>query len=486
MVFSDGVFLFLFLPIALVVYYSPFCKSITVKNIWLFFISLIFYAWGEPLYIILMLLSICVNWLLGRWVSGYSKSAKGKKIVFISCIYNLGVLFVFKYASWLLVSFRIVPESNPIASLTLPIGISFYTFQALSYVIDIYRGEEQAQKSILNVGLYIAFFPQLVAGPIVRYGPISKQLKERKHSFDLFSAGVWRFIIGLSKKILLSNQLAVVADLAFGKNAGERSVVFAWFGALAFMLQIYFDFSGYSDMAIGLGKMFGFEFFENFNYPYISRSITEYWKRWHISLGEWFRDYLYYPLSFGPAIKIRKVVAKKWGRKVAGIISSAFTLFVVRMATGIWHGANWTFVVWGLIQFILIFWEQYRKPLKNKKLGNVIGFITTFLIVMCTKVIFKSDSMTYAVNYYASMLHLNGNVWIDEYGMYWINQYKIIMIIGFVLVFPVLEQIGKWMKTARAKMIWSIGQAVAMCLFLVLDICYAISGGYNPFIYFNF
>lgn len=486
MVFSNGVFLFLFLPIALIVYYSPLCKSINIKNIWLLFISLGFYAWGEPLYILLMLLSICVNWLLGRWVSGCPKSAKGKKIVAVSCIYNLGVLFIFKYASWLLTSFRIVDENNPIAGLTLPIGISFYTFQALSYVIDVYRGKEQAQKNVLDVGLYIAFFPQLIAGPIVRYGTISKQLKERQHRFDMFSAGVWRFIIGLSKKILLSNQLAVVADLAFNRNAGERSVIFAWFGALAFMLQIYFDFSGYSDMAIGLGKMFGFEFLENFNYPYISRSITEYWRRWHISLGEWFRDYLYYPLSFGPAIKIRKAAAEKWGRKMAGIISSAFVLFIVWMATGIWHGANWTFVVWGLIQFIFIFWEQYRKPLKNEKLGNVIAFITTFLVVLCTKVIFKADSINHAVCYYASMLHLSRNAWTDEYGMYWIRQYKNLLIIGFIFAFPVLEQIGKCIKKENTKMIWSIGQAVMACLLLVLDICYAVSGGYNPFIYFNF
>lgn len=486
MVFSNGVFLFLFFPIALFVYYSPFCKNIKVKNSWLLLISLGFYAWGEPIYILLMLLSIFVNWILGKWVSVYPKTSKGKKIVAISCIYNLGVLFVFKYVSWLLGSFGLVDKNSPIAQIALPIGISFYTFQALSYVIDVYRGKEQAQENILDVGLYIAFFPQLIAGPIVRYGTISRQLRERKHSFDMFCDGVWRFSIGLSKKLLLSNQLAVAADLAFGRNAGERSVVFAWFGALAFMLQIYFDFSGYSDMAIGLGKMFGFEFLENFNYPYVSRSITEYWRRWHISLGEWFRDYLYYPLSFGPAIKVRKAAAQKWGRKTAGIVSSAFSLFIVWMATGIWHGANWTFVVWGLIQFVFIFWEQYRKPLKNEKFGNVVAFITTFLVILFTKVIFKADSISHAVHYYASMLHLSGNNWVDEYGIYWIGQYKSFLVIGLIFSFPVLECITKCIRNKRVKMIWNIGEAVVMCFLLVLNICYAVSGGYNPFIYFNF
>lgn len=355
MVFSNAVFLFLFLPITLLIYYSPLCKSIEFKNAWLLLVSLVFYAWGEPVYILLMLFSICTNWYFGRLVSVCPKSKKGKKIVAVSCIYNLGILFIFKYFAWLLRSFCLISEESMLATLALPIGISFYTFQALSYVIDIYRGKEQAQKSLLNVGLYIAFFPQLIAGPIVRYSTISEQMRERRHNFDLLAEGAWRFGIGLSKKILLANQLAVVAKAAFGRETGELSVILAWGGALAFMLQIYFDFSGYSDMAIGLGKMFGFEFPENFNYPYISCSITEYWRRWHISLGEWFRDYLYYPLALGPAVRLRKAVAKRFGRKAAGMISSAFILLAVWMATGVWHGANWTFLIWGgTIRFYIL------------------------------------------------------------------------------------------------------------------------------------
>ena len=480
MVFSEGVFLFLFLPITILVYFSPICKRIEVKNIWLLFVSIGFYAWGEPIYVLLMLLSICINWLFGRMVSKCPKTPKGKRIVALACVYNLGMLFVFKYLGWLL------GANSVFAKLTLPIGISFYTFQALSYVIDVYRGKEEAQKSILNVGLYIAFFPQLIAGPIVRYGTISKQLKERTHSFEQFSAGAWRFTIGLSKKILLANQLAVLSRVAFERQGAELSTLLAWAGALAFMLQIYFDFSGYSDMAIGLGKMFGFTFLENFNYPYLARSISEYWRRWHISLGEWFRDYLYYPLSLGPAIKLRKAAAKKMSRKAAGVVSTVFILFVVWMATGIWHGANWTFVVWGFIQFVFILWEQYRKPLKNKKLGAVLGFISTFFIVLCTKVIFNADSMAHAIRYYASMLHLNGNKLVDSYGLYWIGQYKLFLLIGLVLAFPVVESIGKAIKSERGKNVWSIAQAVILSLLLVIDVCYAVGGGYNPFIYFNF
>ncbi|MCM1101479.1 MAG: MBOAT family protein [Clostridium sp.] len=486
MVFSNAVFLFLFLPITLLVYYSPLCRKMRVRNIWLLIVSLGFYAWGEPVYILLMMASVCVNWYLGRRVSTVPKSDKGKRIVAIACIYNLGMLFVFKYLVWLLESFHLLSEGSALASLTLPIGISFYSFQALSYVIDVYRGQEEAQKNILDVGLYIAFFPQLIAGPIVRYGTIAAQLKERQHSFDLFSAGAWHFVIGLSKKLLLANHLAVLAKMAFRRAPGELSVALAWAGALAFMLQIYFDFSGYSDMAIGLGKMFGFEFLENFNYPYISRSISEYWRRWHISLGEWFRDYLYYPLALGPAVKVRKAAAKRFGRKRAAVISSAFILLAVWMATGIWHGANWTFVVWGLIQFVFIFWEQRRKPLKNKKLGAALGFVGTFLVVLATKVIFNADSMSHAIRYYGSMLHLNGNAWADTYGLYWIGQYKIILAVGFVLAFPVLETIGKFCEKGRLCKVWGGIQVLGACALLALDICYAVGGGYNPFIYFNF
>lgn len=489
MVFSNAVFLFLFLPIVLLVYYSPLCRKIQTKNVWLLFVSLGFYAWGEPIYVFLMLLSICMNYFLGRWASTCSRTGKGKRIVALACIYNLGMLFVFKYLAWFLKSIGVTGSGSSQFTLALPIGISFYTFQALSYVIDVYRGQEEAQENILNVGLYIAFFPQLIAGPIVRYGTISRQLKERRHSFGLFSEGAWRFIIGLSKKLLLANQLAAVADVSFARDAAGRSVLLAWCGVLSFMLQIYFDFSGYSDMAIGLGKMFGFEFLENFRYPYVARSVTEYWRRWHISLGEWFRDYVFYPLSIGPAVRWRRRLSRHISRRTSGIICNTAVLLILWLATGIWHGANWTFVVWGLIQFVFIVWEQYRKPLKNERLGNILGLVGTFLVILLAKVVFKADSLSHAFRYYTSMFHLSGNAWIDNYSRYWVGQYKAFLILGFVFAFPVVEQAGRLLERKNkeeALRVWGYAQAIAMVALLFVDICFAIGSGYNPFIYFNF
>ncbi len=476
MVFSEATFLLLLLPITLLIYYSPLCKSIRVKNIWLLFVSIGFYAWGEPIYVLLMLLSICMNWWFGRLASAHAKTKTGKKIVAVACVYNLGVLFVFKYLGWLL------GPRSAFASLTLPIGISFYTFQALSYVIDVYRGTEQAQKSMLDVGLYIAFFPQLIAGPIVRYGTISKQLKERTHSLASFSAGACRFVIGLSKKLLLADQLASLTDAAFAKNGAELSVALAWAGALSYMLQLYFDFSGYSDMAIGLGKMFGFTFPENFNYPYLSRSVSEYWRRWHISLGEWFRDYLFYPLSLGLTRRMRK----QMNRKNARFLSGTFTLFVVWMATGIWHGANWTFVMFGFINFAFIFLEQHHKPIKNQTLGAVLGFTEAFLVVYFADILFRSASIGSALLYYSSMFHLRGNALLDSYGSYWLRQYYLILPIAFVFAYPVVETLIGRVKSERGQRALGIARPVVLCLLLLVDICYAVSGSYNPFLYFNF
>lgn len=493
MVFSNSVFLFVFLPITLFIYYLPILKNKNeFRNTWLLFVSLGFYAWGEPIYVFLMILSIVINYILGKMAEKYPKNSgdNGKKIVAVACLYNLSVLFVFKYMSW--ISSIIFGKSwaeDHLSALILPIGISFYTFQALSYVIDVYRGKAKAQKSILNTGLYIAFFPQLIAGPIVRYDSIARQLLSREHTSEKFGEGIWRFTIGLSKKLLLANQLAIIVDISYAKNPGERTVLLAWVGALCFMLQIYYDFSGYSDMAIGLGKMFGFEFSENFNYPYISKSVTEYWRRWHISLGEWFRDYLFYPLSMGPAVSLRKMINNKVSRKTSAAIASVFSLFIVWMATGVWHGANMTFVVWGLIQFVFIVWEQYRKPLENKKLGDILGFIYTFFVVMLAKVIFNAQSLTQALHYYGSMFHLEGNVFFDKYSLYWLSQYKVYIIIGIVLVFPVVETINKNIERTNREKFITAGktvQFVGMCGLLFLDVIFAVAGGYNPFIYFNF
>ena len=495
MVFSNAEFLFFFLPATLLVYYLPFWKGFGFRNLWLLLVSLFFYAWGEPIYVLLMILSIVLNYLFGLWVSRFSKTTKdqvlikkGKRIIALACVYNLGMLFIFKYLHWLLTSVKLI--SDDMLRLTLPIGISFYTFQALSYVIDVYRGKGEVQKNILNVGLYIAFFPQLIAGPIVRYNSIAEQLQHRTHSWQKFSEGAWRFVIGLSKKLIIANQVANIVDLAFGMRGSELSVAMAWAGVLAFTIQIYFDFSGYSDMAIGLGKMFGFHFNENFNYPYVAKSVSEYWRRWHISLGEWFRDYLYYPLSMGPAIRLRKRVFKRTdNRKLAAFVSSSVTLFIVWMATGIWHGANWTFVIWGFIQFLFIFWETNRKPMKNRKAASILGFIGTLFFVLMVKAIFKADNLTHAISYYGSMFGLCGNRFIDNTAIYWVGQYRLFLIAGIIFCFPVVPWLNEKIdavgnRTLSAAKSWFA--LIAMLFLFWIDMSYAIGGGYNPFIYFNF
>ena len=329
MVFSTPIFLFVFLPVVLLLYYLPRRSGHFTRNFILLVFSLFFYAWGEPVHVALMLLSILMNWGFGLLVRGNRGTAKGKAAVALAVLYNMGMLFVFKYLNfvadnlgWLLHTQFSIPK------IALPIGISFYSFQALSYVIDVYRGHGEAQRNPMNVGLYIALFPQLIAGPIVRYETVALQIRERRECWDDFTSGVCRFIVGFAKKLILANQFGYLADTIFEWKMG-MSVGMAWLGALAYTLQIYFDFSGYSCMAIGLGRMFGFHFLENFDHPYVSRSITEFWRRWHISLGTWFRDYVYFPMG-GSRVKTKSRLV--------------FNLFVVWMLTGIWHGANWTFV----------------------------------------------------------------------------------------------------------------------------------------------
>ena len=494
MVFSNAVFLFLFLPITLIMYYSPLCRLIRSKNVWLLLVSLGFYAWGEPVYIFLMLSSIVVNYALARFVEHFPKSAKGRIVVAIACAYNLGVLFVFKYLSWILRDVFHISANSVLANLALPIGISFYTFQSLSYVIDVYRGAEKAQKNILDAGLYIAFFPQLIAGPIVRYGTVSHQIVERVHSPALFGEGVRRFIIGLSKKLLLANTVAPVAYHAFQMTAeGEVcSVLFAWAGVFAFMLQIYFDFSGYSDMAIGLGKMFGFEFLENFNYPYISQSIGEYWRRWHISLGQWFTDYLFAPVSATLGKRVRKFTKAYFGKKIALKAEYIASIFVVWLATGIWHGANWNFLVWGLMNFVFIVIETLSaKKNSNQSAFSVFSLLRVvkmwFLMLMLLTM-FNAPSFSVAISYYANLFHFAKNPFSDETAIYFLSQYKVFLILGFLLCFPVVEKIFAFFseKSERVASLCIVIKTVLLAILFGVDICYCVGGGYNPFIYFNF
>ena len=380
MLFSSSVFLFLFLPVVLLVYYLPLRRWRQGQNVFLLLASLGFYAWGEPWFVLVMLGSILANYGFGLWVDACKRAGRTCVPPLVAALtVNLGILFVFKYLTFTMGILNRLGAAFVIPGIELPIGISFFTFQALSYVLDVHRDRGEVQRSPLKVGLYISFFPQLIAGPIVKYETVAQQIDHRKETWTDFSAGCSRFIVGLGKKVLLSNQLAVVADRAFGLGDG-LSASFAWLGALCYTLQIYYDFSGYSDMAIGLGKMFGFHFLENFNYPYISRSITEFWRRWHISLSTWFRDYVYFPLG---------------GSRVDSRAKHIRNLFVVWLLTGIWHGANWTFLAWGLFYFVLLVLEKYGHLGRGWPVWA--KWLFTFLMVNFAWVLFRADSLAAAL-----------------------------------------------------------------------------------------
>lgn len=470
MLFSSSVFIYLFLPITLFGYFVVFRKSRKWQNIFLLFVSLFFYAWGEPKFVLIMLLSIFMNWLFGLLVNKENKKI-GKIIVGCTVVFNLAILFVFKY---LMFSMEVVTEifniNMKIPNIALPIGISFFTFQAMSYVIDVYRGCGQVQKNILNVGLYISFFPQLIAGPIVRYETIADQIENRRETLNDFADGFGRFIIGLSKKVLLANNFALVADELFDSLAGGASisVASAWLGAICYTLQIFFDFSGYSDMAIGLGKMFGFHFLENFNYPYISKSVSEFWRRWHISLGTWFRDYVYIPLGGSRVNKPRLV----------------FNLFVVWFLTGVWHGANWTFITWGLMYFVLLSIEKLTVFGKLLEKAKVFNWIYTILFVVCGWVLFRANSITDALIYLKSMFGFNYNVFCDETFKQFFLQIFVYLVFGILFSFPFIAKVSK--KIKKYSLFYDVTYIIVMIVLLVASVSNIVSDSYNPFIYFNF
>lgn len=471
MLFSSVEFIFIFLPIVIFVYYVLLKKSRTLQNIFLTFSSLFFYAWGEPKFVIIMIISILINWYLAIRVDKKRQNKKAVKLLLcITIIINLSILFIFKYLMFTLTNINNIFGSNlSVPNITLPIGISFFTFQAISYVIDVYRKNGEVQKNPLNVALYIAFFPQLIAGPIVRYETIAKQIKSRQETFDDFASGVCRFVVGLGKKVLLSNTLAIVADNAFNMNSiNELSVSMAWLGAIAYTFQIYYDFSGYSDMAIGLGKMFGFSFLENFNYPYISKSISEFWRRWHISLGSWFRDYVYFPLG-GSRVDTKKRLL--------------FNLFVVWFLTGIWHGANWTFIIWGIMYFVLI---SIEKLIGFEKKFNKLSFIKhiyTMFFVILGWVIFRSSNITEAFSYMGKMFGVRASGIFDAYFYLNIVENLIFIIVATIFSAPIYKIIKK--KVKENKFIAPI-YVMGMLILFIVAISYILKGAYNPFIYFNF
>ncbi|MGL4362400.1 MAG: MBOAT family O-acyltransferase [Cellulosilyticaceae bacterium] len=451
--------------------YYRVVKKRKYRNILLLVASLGFYAWGEPWFVFIMLLSIMVNWIFGLLVDKHREHSFYAKMILSSMVvFNLGIMFIFKYLIFTVgVVDRLVGIEINIPTIILPIGISFFTFQAISYVVDVYREKGNVQKNPLSVGLYISFFPQLIAGPIVRYETVADQINNREENIEDISQGICRFILGLSKKVLLSNTLAIVADKAFELNGSSLTISFAWLGAVAYMLQIFFDFSGYSDMAIGLGMMFGFHFNENFNYPYIAKSISEFWRRWHISLGSWFRDYVYFPLG---------------GSRVSSRWRLVFNLFAVWILTGVWHGANWTFIVWGMYFFVLIAIEKIFNIEQRFLKFNWLKHITTLMLVLFGWVLFRAESIGEAIIYLQTMFGMNTSVVMDSYFIRYFSENIVYIILAVIFSTPIAKYVAA--KVNGDSMWCTIAYSVLYVGIFVLTISYLIKGTYNPFIYFNF
>ena len=460
MVFSSPVFLFIYLPIVLVVYYLVPSRF---RNIWLFAVNLVFYGWGEPVYLFLMLGSVLINYLAGLLITRSKEKGTGreKAILIINVAVNLAILGFFKYFDFILSIFGVAP-----LGIALPIGISFYTFQAMSYPIDVYRGDTPYQKSFLKFGTYVTLFPQLIAGPIVRYKDIAKDLDSRTVDAQRFAYGIQRFIVGLCKKVLLANNIGQLWDVFKATPASELSVLGAWLGIIAFSLQIYFDFSGYSDMAIGLGHMLGFKFLENFNYPYISKSITEFWRRWHISLGTWFRDYVYIPLGGN---------RKGLGRQIINIM-------IVWALTGFWHGASWNFLVWGLYYGILLLIEKVFLLKLLDKAPAFVSHIYTLFFVILGWAIFAIEDFSAMGSYIGAMFGIGAAGFVSSQFLYYLRCFGPMLA---VLIFACLP-VGKKLYARLGEKPRNIVTPILIAAGLLLSTAYLIDSTYNPFLYFRF
>ena len=468
MLFSSITFISVFLPIVCFLY---LCVTKELKNYILLIASIIFYAWGEPRYLAIMLITILINYVGANYISRSNNNQHRKILLNITIIADLLFLFYFKYFNFVVDNINALINGNvSLIDITMPIGISFYTFQAISYVVDVYRKDVQAQKDIYKLALYITLFPQLIAGPIVKYHDIDEQISNRQSNIDNVLYGVKRFILGLSKKMLLANTLGAIADQIFSQPVETFSFVTAWVGAIAYSLQLYYDFSGYSDMAIGLGSIFGFKFLENFNYPYISKSITEFWRRWHISLSTWFKEYLYIPLGGNRVSKKRNI----------------FNLFVVFLATGIWHGASWNFVFWGLWHGTFIIFEKLTGWHKINKgiLCSSLQHIYTIFIFVIGWVMFRAENMEYAWQYIKNMFGLIKEHQIMYQLSYYIDNVEILaFVIGGIAATPVFKNILAHNKKSKYSLyilnIW-------MLVLFILSLATIAASTYNPFIYFRF
>ena len=461
MLFSSIPFLYYFLPAVLITYFLVPWK---LKNTVLLLFSLVFYGWGEPKLLALMVFTIAMFFFCGLMIEG-AKDRRGKMAwLTVSVVISLSLLGLFKYADFFIDSINAVTGlSIPLLRLALPVGISFYTFQSLSYTIDVYRGVVPAQKNILSFGAYVALFPQLIAGPIVRYVDVVRELEQRKHSWEDACLGIRRFLVGFSKKIILADNFALLMKIF--RESGEKSVLFYWMYAIAFMLNIYFDFSGYSDMAIGLGRVFGFRFIENFNYPYLSKSVTEFWRRWHMSLGSWFRDYVYIPMGGNRVSKGRWV----------------FNILTVWMLTGLWHGASWNFVLWGLMFAVLLLIEKWIPALQ--KLPNFLRHGYVLLLVMISFVLFNAESLSQAGSDIAGLFGFGGVPGVTAPTLYYLKSYAPLFLMGFVGATPLVRNTAARIGQTRFGAV-----LVPLVLMVLLLVCtgYLVDGSFSPFLYFRF
>ena len=484
MVFSSLVFLFIFLPIVLLFYY--FVKE-RFRNTLLLLASIIFFAWGGVSYTLILIISIFTNYFVGLLINRHLGTKVARYYLALGITINIGILVIFKYANFFIenvneifINLNIEPINYE--NIVLPIGISFYTFQALSYIIDVYRKETEVQKSLTKLALFISLFPQLIAGPIVRYHDINKQLSKRFVNFNKFTTGIERFIIGLGKKVLIANTFALVVDTIFAMDPANMSGIVAWLGVILYALQIYFDFSGYSDMAIGLGKMFGFDLLENFNFPYVARSIQEFWRRWHISLSTWFRDYLYIPLG---------------GNRV-GKHRVYFNLFLVFLLTGFWHGASWNFIVWGLFHGMFLIIERVGFGKFLEKLWSPIRHFYTLFVVLISWVFFRAEDLPYAISYLKTMFgarEIDSELWmLNKYLSTDVNIALIVAILGSTTIFLIIqkyftqqiEHIRSIFLRHSISTLTEIIAAFGLISILLLSVMFLTANSYNPFIYFRF
>nr|WP_295604982.1 MBOAT family O-acyltransferase [uncultured Terrisporobacter sp.] len=467
MLFSSISFLYYFLPITLTVYFI--CKN-KYRNIILLISSLFFYFYGEPKYTILMLISAFSAYVHGILIDKFRDKKYSKVFLVSGLSINLGILVIFKYGDFIIKNINYIFYSNiNLLRLTLPIGISFYTFQTLSYVVDVYTNKAKVCRRFTNFATYVCLFPQLIAGPIVRYTTIEDELQNRTHSFEKFAYGVNRFIIGLAKKVILSNNLGLLVSII--SKSDEKSILSYWIVAVVFTLQIYFDFSGYSDMAIGLGRIFGFDFLENFNYPFISKSIKEFWRRWHISLSTFFRDYLYIPLGGNRVSKFRWI----------------FNLFVVWSLTGLWHGDSWNFILWGLYFALLLIIENLFLQKLLNKLPVIIQHIYAKFFIIISFVIFNNENMKDLFNSLYNMFNFKNLILYNDFSIYYLKSYSIILIISIIASTPLLKNIiDKINESKKGEKVMSLMNVIFNVVILIVVTGYLIDGSFNPFLYFRF